>query len=98
MPLQHDEVFQNRDESIARMIFTLLSKRQPAASICPSEVARALAQTEASWRALMPQVRAVAAQLAQSGRLQVTQGGQPVDATRARGPIRLRLPAASGPP
>ncbi|MGL4573516.1 MAG: DUF3253 domain-containing protein [Burkholderiaceae bacterium] len=97
MPLQRDEVFQNRDEHIARTIFALLSERQPLASICPSEVARALAQPEAGWRPLMPHVRAVAAQLAQSGQLQVTQGDHPVDAASARGPIRLRLPPAGKP-
>jgi hypothetical protein len=97
MSLQHDEVFQNRDERIAQMIFSLLSKRQPLSSICPSEVARALAHTDAGWRALMPRVRAVAVQLAQSGHLQVTQRGAPVDPAGARGPIRLRLPPQGKP-
>ncbi|MFM2398421.1 MAG: hypothetical protein RL341_578 [Pseudomonadota bacterium] len=97
MPLQHDEVFQNRDERIAQMMFALLSKRQPQASICPSDVARALAPTDAAWRALVPHVRTVAAQLVRAGTLEVTQRGEPVDPAAARGPIRLRLPPAGKP-
>ncbi|HEX4871610.1 MAG TPA: DUF3253 domain-containing protein [Nevskiaceae bacterium] len=57
-------------------------------SICPSEVARALAE---DWRGLMPAVRRAAAELIAEGRIEATQGGQPVDLRSARGPIRLRL-------
>jgi hypothetical protein len=39
----------------------------------------------------MPKVRALAAQLADAGRLVVTQRGIPVDVRKAVGPIRLRL-------
>ena len=60
-------------------------------TICPSEVARALAQ---DWRGLMPQVREVAAGMAARGEIAVTQKGAPVDAVAATGPIRLGLPAA----
>ncbi|MBK8976567.1 MAG: DUF3253 domain-containing protein [Planctomycetes bacterium] len=59
-------------------------------SICPSQVARALQPDGAGWRALMPQVRAVAAWLATTGEIVVTQRGVEVDAVGARGPIRLR--------
>jgi hypothetical protein len=59
------------------------------ATVCPSEVARALeGGSEARWRALMPAVRAVAA--AMPDRVAATQRGAPVDALAARGPIRLR--------
>jgi hypothetical protein len=54
-------------------------------SVCPSEVARALA---ADWRPLMPRVREVAAGMAE---VAMTQGGVEVDPAAARGPIRLRL-------
>ena len=77
------------DPHLVAAIFELLARRRPGASICPSEVARALAS---DWRPLMPRVRDVAAQLAADGRLLVTQGGQPVDLHSARGPLRLRLP------
>jgi hypothetical protein len=34
--------------------------------------------------------------MAQRGALEITQGGEVVDGASARGPIRLRLPAAWG--
>jgi hypothetical protein len=55
--------------------------------MCPSEVARALAD---DWRPLMDEVRAAAARLVASGDIEVTQGGTVVDPETARGPIRLR--------
>lgn len=65
-----------------------LAARGTGKTICPSEVARALAQ---DWRALMVDVRAVAADLSAQGRIVVTQRGTVVDATSAVGPIRLGL-------
>ncbi|MCL6609448.1 MAG: DUF3253 domain-containing protein [Geminicoccaceae bacterium] len=85
-------------EAIAVAIRAALAARRPGASLCPSEIARALAPQEGAWRALMPVIRAVAARLAAAGELRVTQRGRPVDALAARGPIRLsRSPAGSGP-
>ena len=78
------------DNAIADEIKRLLRARAPTATICPSEVARALApENAAAWRALMPQVRRVAAAMAATGLLRVTQRGMPVDANLAKGPIRL---------
>ncbi|WP_326539453.1 DUF3253 domain-containing protein [Pseudorhodoferax sp.] len=77
------------DAAIEQCIFALLATRQDGATVCPSEVARALAPDGGRWRALMPQVRAVAQRLALARRLQVTRGGVPVDATQPGGPIRL---------
>jgi hypothetical protein len=91
MPAQTDKLFDARDESIAQAMLALLSKRQPGRSICPSDVARHLAKDQAAWRALMPAVRAVAAQLAREGKLVATQKDAVVDVQQARGPIRLRL-------
>ena len=42
---------------------------------------------------VMPEVRAVAADLARQGRIAVLQRGVAVDAVSARGPIRLDQPA-----
>jgi len=78
-------------ERIECAIFDLLSRRAAGRTICPSEAARALDPTE--WRPLMDAVREVAFELADDGRLEVTQKGQVVDGRSARGPIRLRLPA-----
>ena len=80
------------DADIEDRIFALLSTRQPGATLCPSEVARALLPEGAAWREQMPRVRQVAQTLAQQHRLRVTRGGVPVDATAPGGPIRLGLP------
>ena len=79
--------------AIEERIFGLLAARQDGATICPSEVARALVPDGGPWRALMPQVRQVAQGLARGQRLRVTRGGVDVDATSPGGPIRLGRPA-----
>jgi Protein of unknown function (DUF3253) len=78
------------DDEIAQEIVRQLSRRDAKSSICPSEVARALHGDEPTWRALMPQVREVAAAMRDDGRLRITRGGidLPGD-TLHRGPIRL---------
>ncbi|PPU37472.1 DUF3253 domain-containing protein [Xanthomonas arboricola] len=77
------------DAQIAAIICALLARRLPQQSICPSEVARALSDDEARWRALMPQVRSVAADLASKEVVQINQRGEVVDLGTVRGPIRL---------
>ncbi|WP_166925657.1 DUF3253 domain-containing protein [Xanthomonas sp. 60] len=78
-------------DSLSRCILELLGQRAPAASICPSEVARAQADDEAQWRGLMPSVREAATALARCGVIEITQGGTQLDPdARAAGPIRLR--------
>ena len=77
------------DAAIAAAIERLLAARRPGATICPSDAARALAADEATWRALMPEVRRVAAALARAGRVRVTRGGVEIDALAGRGPIRI---------
>ena len=79
------------NERIACLILQLLNQRAPLASICSSEVARALIGDEPQWHKLMPQVRAVAATLQDAGLIRITRGDAPVTrATLANGPIRLR--------
>lgn len=76
------------DPQIHDAIAGLLGNRQPPATICPSEAARALAPDD--WRPLMPQVRAVALAMAGNGELEIRQGGQTVEPDAPlRGPIRL---------
>ncbi len=76
---------------IAHTIIALLQQRAPAASICPSDVARALAESETAWRALMQPVRDTAADLARAGTIIITQGNTRCDPdTIDVGPIRLR--------
>ena len=78
-------------DSLRRCLLELLSQRAPAASICPSEVARAHSSDEGQWRALMQPVREVAMDLARRGLIEITQGSARVDPDAAvTGPIRLR--------
>ena len=61
----------------------------PDKSICPSEVARGLAE---NWRPLMTPVRNAAIGLVREGRLQILRHGKPVaDLGTLRGVIRLRI-------
>ena len=79
------------DSAIAAEIVGQLQRRDADASICPSEVARALFGPDG--REAMPAVRVVAQRLAGEGRVRATQGdvALPTDAIiSARGPIRLR--------
>ena len=81
-------------QRISDAILEMCERRGPEKTICPSEVARRIAD-EDQWRDLMDEVRAVAAQLAQDGSIQVTQQGEVVDIATARGPIRLRITGSS---
>ena len=88
----HSELTMPDTEQIDDLICDLLSKRAVGKTICPSEVARSMAKAEEEWRALMEPVRQRAYELADEGRLEITQHGEVVDGRTARGPIRLRLP------
>ena len=72
------------DARIAAEIGRALAQRGVGKSICPSEVARALAP---DWRPLMDHVRRIAARMDD---VRATQGTAEVDPVAARGPIRLR--------
>ena len=76
--------------TLEQRILELLATRAAGATICPSEVARA--EGAEGWRDLMEPVREAARRLVHQGRLEIVQGGHVVDPSRARGPIRLRLP------
>ena len=83
MPEAHRE-----PAELERVIVQLLDQRSPEGSICPSDAARAA--QPAGWRALMDEVRAAAGRLAVRGEVDITQRGQVVDITAARGPVRIR--------
>jgi Protein of unknown function (DUF3253) len=80
------------DDLVRETLFALLQLRTAASTICPSEVARALAHEDGDWRSLMPHVRRVAAGLASQGLIRVTSHGEPIDALAAHGPIRIGRP------
>jgi len=78
--------------AVAQAILRLCTARGPAKSICPSEVARALAGSdETVWRFLMPTVRREAFRLAEAGAIEVLRKGKPATQAEARGVIRLRI-------
>jgi hypothetical protein len=81
------------DARIRATIDELLDARRDGATICPSEAARAL-RPDGDWRALMDDVRRVAADETAAGRLEVRQHGERVDPAAATGPIRLARPDA----
>jgi hypothetical protein len=78
-----DEALRTRAEATIR---ALLRKRG-GSTICPSDVARVVGGTD--WRRTMPDVRVVADDLAEAGRVVVTQRGEPVTAGTAKGPVRI---------
>jgi hypothetical protein len=81
-------------DAIAAEILRQTAERGAAKSICPSEVARALAPEEEAWRRLMGPVRATALRLAREGQVEVLRKGKPVDPNQeVRGVIRLRVKA-----
>ncbi|MET8411298.1 DUF3253 domain-containing protein [Streptomyces sp. NPDC005195] len=79
------------DEAVEAAVLKLLEQRPSGASVCPSEVARALDRAPGDhWRELMERVRRAAVRLSDIGRVIVTQRGVPVDPRQVRGPIRIR--------
>lgn len=79
------------DDDIARVMLDLAAQRGPDRTLCPSEVARALAGEDGDWRAVMPDVHRVAVAAAVAGTIELTQGGTVLPPRRPRGPYRLRL-------
>lgn len=74
-------------ERVAATVRTLLRHRPAGATICPSDVARAVSSPE--WRQAMGTVRAVAVEQAGDGEIVVLQRGAMVASpAEARGPIR----------
>lgn len=79
-------------DAILAEILRQTEARGAGRSICPSEVARALAVEEEGWRRLLGPVRAAAIRLAREGRIEVLRKGRPADpAGEIRGVIRLRI-------
>ena len=85
--------------AIREEILRQTSARGPARSICPSEVARALAGgDDGLWRPLMAPVRRAAAELARAGRVEIPRKGTPVPPEEMRGVVRLRAAAPGAAP
>lgn len=86
-----------RDAALEAAMLHLLQQRGAGKTICPSEAARTVAgngtlsNDEAAWQPLMEPARAAARRLVAAGRIDILQGSHIVDASTAKGPIRLRL-------
>ena len=83
------------DRRLEETIIELLDKRAATSTICPSDAARAIGGDE--WRDLMDPTRQAAARLVAQGLVDVTQGGEVVDVTIARGPVRIRRRTSTRP-
>ncbi|WP_107772909.1 DUF3253 domain-containing protein [Nocardioides sediminis] len=75
-----------RRDRLAATIRALLRGRETT-TICPSDAARVVGGEQ--WRDVMPVARDVARELHDEGVVEVQQGGERVDPTQARGPIRI---------
>lgn len=65
----------------------LLAARADDATVCPSEVARAVTAATGEWREAMPEVHAAVDQMVSDGLVRLSWKGRPL-ATRA-GPYRI---------
>ncbi len=81
------------DTALQAAILGLLAERGRKKTICPSEAAKAVGGKDArrDWEGLMEPARAAARRLVAAGKIVITQGGQVVDASTAKGAIRLKL-------
>jgi len=76
------------DPRLVASIRELLAARDDGKTICPSEAARAVGGEQ--WRELMQPAREAARELVELSEVEVTQRGEVVDVTTARGPVRIR--------
>ncbi|MCX6490743.1 MULTISPECIES: DUF3253 domain-containing protein [Nocardiaceae] len=76
------------DKELEDKIRSLLDARSRDATICPSDVARAL--SDDAWRDLMEPVRRAARRMVDAGEVEITQKGSVIDPSTAKGPIRIR--------
>lgn len=90
-------------DRIAAAILAAVAALEPGKTLCPGEVARALAHQDGAddpqvgddaWRAWLKPVRRTAIALARAGRISIYRKGRPVsDPDAVRGVIRLGTPA-----
>ncbi|WP_062202451.1 DUF3253 domain-containing protein [Aureimonas sp. AU12] len=81
---------------IRRTILAMVEERGADKTVCPSEVARAIAgQDETQWRLLMSPIRVEAVRLADDGLVSVKRKGRVVDPHDFKGIYRLAPPPTS---
>ena len=80
---------------IAALLLRQRDRKGTGLSICPTQVARAIAETEGApdrWRRWLPAVRAGAIRMAQRDDIRILRKGKPVDLEAFKGIYRLALP------
>lgn len=93
--MSDETTFTRSEAAIEATMLRLVAERGPGKTICPSEVARALAgPTPENWSPLMQPVRRIAVRLTKAGRLAILRKGKPADPDDFRGVYRLSLPEA----
>ncbi|KAL8777264.1 MAG: hypothetical protein Q9213_007935 [Squamulea squamosa] len=93
-------------ETLKKLLVDKLQSRQYPKTICPSEIPRALSQSEltsmgvSEWRELMSLVRTILFDMRSEGQAEILQKGQviPPETTLGdtKGPIRARLVPSDG--
>ena len=83
----------DKDAALEAAILELLAERGRDKTICPSEAAKLVGGKDErkDWEGLMEPARAAARRLVAAGKIVVTQKGVMVDASTAKGAIRLKL-------
>ena len=91
--IDRERIARLADMALEAAILELLAERDAGETICPSEAAKLVGGTETrrGWEGLMVPARAAARRLVKAGRIVATQDGKVVDASTAKGAIRLRL-------
>jgi len=81
------------ENTILLLLRARVAKMGGATTICPSQAAQAAIPpgSPEAWETLMEATRGAARRLVERGEIEVMQAGHVVDASRAKGPIRLRL-------
>ncbi|MGB0722585.1 MAG: DUF3253 domain-containing protein [Gammaproteobacteria bacterium] len=80
-------------EQTQALIVRMVSERGPDKTLCPSEVARALAGTAGDWRQRMDEVHQAVLALHAIGVIRVSQKGAPSDPRWLKGPYRIGMNA-----
>lgn len=80
----------NLADGIQSLITSMVAERGPDKTVCPSEVARAIAGSdETQWRLLMQPIRRVAVAMARAGTVTIRRKGRTVDPDDFKGIYRL---------
>ena len=83
----------NSNDEIRQAIASAVMERGAGKTVCPSEIARALAGSdEKVWRLMMAPIRLEAVSMAKTGEVRILRKGRPVDPDDFKGIYRLALP------